>query len=581
MLLKKFIKYYKRHWKLFLLDISCAFIMAGVDLVYPYITRLMIDDYIPQKNLNMMIKVAIFLLVIFIFRSILQYIVTYWGHVVGIRMETDMRKELFSHLQTLSFKFYDNNRVGHLMSRIVNDLNDISELAHHGPENILISTITILGAFIVMLSMNWILALFTFTMVPVMIFFAINLREKMHQRFRDVKVKIAEVNSQLEDSLSGIKVVKSFTNEDYEEMKFDYGNNRFRQSREYSMETMGRFNSGINFFNNMIELIVISVGGYLIYLNNLSVGELVAFLVYVNMFMRPIRSIANLNEQYQRGITGFERFQDLLAIEPDIQEKRNTRKLNFVKGKIEYQDVSFGYDNNSRILENINFKILPGETRAFVGPSGAGKTTLCNLLPRFYEIESGSIKIDGEDIRNLSLSDLRKNIGIVQQEVFMFNGTVRDNILYGKPGASDSEIVEAAKKANAHQFIMELSHGYGTEIGERGAKLSGGQKQRISIARAFLKNPPILILDEATSSLDNESEKIIQASLERLSQGRTTMVIAHRLSTIKNADKILVITEDGIVEEGNHYELIDKDGIYGKLYKGQFEFDNEQIEKVY
>ncbi len=572
-MVREFARYYRPHWKLFILDITCAFLLAIADLVYPYMSRLFIDIYIPDRNLNMMLKMSFFLLLVFIIRYILQYIVTYWGHVLGIRMEADMRKDLFSHLQTLSLKFYDNNRVGYLMSRIVNDLNDISELAHHGPEEIFISVITLLGSFIIMLSMNWVLALSTFLMVPIMIVFVMKLRGKMYQRFLDNKIKIAEVNSQIEESLSGIRVVKSFTNEDYEEEKFDLGNNRFRQSRENAMEAMAQFNSGINFFNNMIELITIATGGYLVYLNRLTVGELVAFLIYVNMFMRPIRRIANLNEQYQRAMTGFGRFQEILAVKPDIVEEENPLVLKDVRGEIEYRNVSFSYDNDSQVLEDINLKIKSGETIAFVGPSGAGKTTLCNLLPRFYEINKGAILLDGIDIRDLSLKSLRANIGIVQQDVFLFNGTIRDNIAYGKPGATDEEIVEAAKKAAAHDFIMELSNGYETEIGERGVKLSGGQKQRISIARTFLKNPPILILDEATSSLDNESERFIQQSLDQLAKGRTTLIIAHRLSTIQNADRIIVLAEEGIVQEGTHNTLINSKGLYRDLYLSQFDFD--------
>ncbi len=574
-MIRKFVKYYRPHWKLFVLDISCAFLMSVIDLIYPYISRQFIDVYIPTRNLNMMFKMTIFLLIIFIFRYILQYIVTYWGHVLGIRMEADMRKELFSHLQKLSLKFYDNNRVGYLMSRIVNDLNDISELAHHGPEEVFISVVTILGAFIVMLSMNWVLALASFLMVPVMIIFSVKLRGKMYQRFLDNRIKIAEINSQIEESLSGIRVVKSFTNEAYEEEKFDQGNQRFCKSRERAMEAMAQFDSGINFFNNMIELITIAAGAYLIYLNRLTAGELIAFLIYVNMFMRPIRRIANLNEQYQRAMTGFGRFQEILAVKPDIVEAENPIELKNVRGEIEYKDVSFSYDNDSRVLDRINLKIHPGETVAFVGPSGAGKTTLCNLLPRFYEIDKGAIYIDGQNIREISLRSLRANIGIVQQDVFLFNGTVRDNIAYGRPDATEEEIIEAAKNAAAHDFIMELSNGYDTEIGERGVKLSGGQKQRLSIARTFLKNPPILILDEATSSLDNESERIIQQSLDRLAKGRTTLIIAHRLSTVQNADWIIVLTEEGIVQEGTHNTLINQKGVYRDLYLSQFDHDEQ------
>lgn len=570
-MIRKFACYYQNHWKLFLLDISCAFIISGLDLVFPYIIRKMIDQYIPDKNLTMIIRVLVFLFLLYILMFVFQYIVHYWGHVVGIRMEADMRKELFAHLQTLSFRFYDNNKVGYLMSRIVNDLNNVSELAHHGPEDLFISTIMITGSFIILLGMHWQLALFTFALVPVMLIFSVKLGHKMHLAFRDIREKIAEVNSQIEDSLSGIRVVKSFTNERYENKKFDHGNNRFRCSREFAMKAMAQFFSGINFFSNMITLITLAAGGYYIYLDQLTTGELVAFLFYVNMFMNPIRRLVNLNENFQRGMAGFRRFQELLSVEPEIKDLPEAIELTNIKGEIEYRDVSFGYDNNTKVLEHINLKIEPGQTVAFVGPSGAGKTTICNLLPRFYEIEKGSVLIDGKDIREVSLKSLRRNIGIVQQDVFLFNGTVRDNIAYGKPDASEDEIIEAAKKANAHQFIQKLSDGYDTNIGERGVKLSGGQKQRISIARTFLKNPPILILDEATSSLDNESEKIIQASLARLSRGRTTLVIAHRLSTIKDADLIIVLTEEGIVEQGKHEELINKEGgIYKKLYQSQF-----------
>lgn len=571
-MLRKFVGYYRRHWKLFLIDIICAFFMSGIDLTFPFLTRQMIDVYIPEGNTGLLIRVIFFLLVLYLLRFVLQYIVNYWGHVVGIRMETDMRKKLFSHLQTLSFKFYDNNKVGYLMSRIVNDLNNVSELAHHGPEDLFISSIMIIGSLIIMLGMNWKLALFTFSMVPIMIYFSLKLGRRMHQNFRDIREKIAEVNSQIEDSLSGIRVVKSFTNEKYENRKFDYGNNRFRCSREYAMKTMAQFFSGITFLSNMITLITLAAGGYFIYIGDLKVGELVAFLLFVNMFMNPVRRLVHLNEQFQRGMAGFGRFQELLAVEPEIKDKSDARGITGVKGEIEFKDVSFGYDNNKKVLEHINLKIKPGLTVAFVGPSGAGKTTLCNLLPRFYEIHKGSLRIDGIDIREFTIKSLRKNIGLVQQDVFLFNGSIRDNIAYGKPAASEEEIVEAAQKANAHDFIIKLSEGYDTDIGERGVKLSGGQKQRVSIARTFLKNPPILILDEATSSLDNESEKIIQASLKRLSEGRTTLVIAHRLSTIKDADQIVVLTEEGIMEAGKHEELLGrKDGIYNRLYSSQFE----------
>ncbi len=569
-MIKKFIHYYKRHWKLFLTVLACAFTMSGLDLVFPYATQQMIDQYIPERNLAMIVQIVVFLFVLYILRFTFQYIVHYWGHVVGIRMETDMRKKLFSHLQTLSFKFYDNNKVGYLMSRIVNDLHNVSELAHHGPEDLFISSILIIGSFNILVRMNWQLALFTFSLIPVMIFFSIKLGRRMHQNFRDIREKVAEVNSQIEDSLSGIRVVKSFTNEPYENSKFDQGNNRFRLSRESAMKTMASFFAGINFFSNMITLITISAGGYYVYQGQLKVGQLVAFLFYVNMFMNPVRRLVTLNENFQQGMAGFGRFQELLQVQPEFTDQKGALELTGVKGEIEYREVSFGYGDDSKVLEHINLKIEANQTVAFVGPSGAGKTTLCNLLPRFYEIESGQLLIDGTDIRDITLASLRSNIGIVQQDVFLFNGTVRDNIAYGKPGASDEEIIAAARQANADQFIIKLRNGYQTDIGERGVKLSGGQKQRIAIARTFLKNPPILILDEATSSLDNESEKIIQASLVRLARNRTTLVIAHRLTTIKNADLIIVLTEEGIVERGKHEELIREKGVYQRLYQNQF-----------
>jgi ATP-binding cassette subfamily B protein len=570
-MIKKFSKYYINHWKLFLLDIVSALLMSSLDLMFPVIVQQLLDNYFPNKNSAMIIRMLVLLLILYVLRLIFQYIVHYWGHVVGIRMETDMRKKLFNHLQKLSFKFYDNTKVGYLMSRIVNDLNNISELAHHGPEDLFISSVMLLGSFVILLLMKWQLALFTFAILPIMFYFSLILGKKMYSSFKDIREKIAEVNSIVEDSLSGIRVVKSFTNEELEEDKFDYGNQRFRESREYAMRNMAQFHSGMNFFSNLIILSTLSAGAYYLFNDSLTTGELVAFLFYVNMFMNPIRRLINFNEQFQKGMAGFNRFLELLDIEPEIDDKANALELTNVKGQISYKNVSFGYENHSKVLKDIYLDIQPGETIAFVGPSGVGKTTLCNLLPRFYELNDGKIEIDGINIQDIKLESLRENIGIVQQDVFLFNGNVKDNISYGNFKASNEEIINAAKKANAHKFILNLSNGYKTKIGERGVKLSGGQKQRISIARSFLKNPPILILDEATSSLDNESEKIIQASLDRLSEDRTTLVIAHRLSTVKNADKIIVLTEDGIVEKGTHEDLINKKGgVYNRLYKTQF-----------
>ncbi|MCC3144406.1 ABC transporter ATP-binding protein/permease [Halanaerobium sp. Z-7514] len=572
-MLRQFAAYYKNHWKLFLVDIVCAFLMSSLDLVFPVFIQRLIDNHFPNRDLNMIFRIALILLGLYILRYIFQYIVHYWGHVVGIRMETDMRSEIFTHLQKLSFKFYDNNKVGYLMSRVVNDLNNMSELAHHGPEDIFISSMLLIGSFIILINMHWQLALITFALIPVMFIFSVKLGEKMYEALKVIREKMAEVNAIVEDSLSGIRVVKSFTNEEYENEKFCEGNHNYRRSREYAMKNMAKFHSGMNLFINLIRLLTLSAGGYFIYLGSLTTGQMVAFLFYVNMFMDPIKRLVNFNEQFQRGMSGFSRFRELLAVDPEIVDKKDALELKDVDGRIEYKDLTFAYDNQEKVLENININIEPGKTVAFVGPSGSGKSTLTKLLPRFYEIDSGSLSIDGTDIREFKLASLRKKIGIVQQDVFLFNGTVRENIAYGSQNASDEEITKAAKKANADQFIINLTNGYETNIGERGVKLSGGQKQRISIARSFLKNPPILILDEATSSLDNESERIIQESLEKLAEGRTTLVIAHRLSTVINADQIIVLTDDGIVERGRHQELIKEGGTYAKLYNEEFRTD--------
>ncbi len=569
-MLKKFLNYYKNHWKLFTAELSCAVLMSGLDLIYPMFIQQLIDEHFPDRNLNMMIRISVILLVIYVLRFIFQYIVHYWGHVVGIRMETDMRSDLFTHLQKLSFKFYDNNKVGYLMSRVINDLNNISELAHHGPEDVLISSMLLLGSLVILINMHWQLALVTFALIPIMFFFSKKLGEKMYHAFKVIREKMAEVNTIVEDSLSGIRVVKSFTNEDYENEKFCEGNHNYRRSREWAMKNMAQFHSGMNLFINLIRLSTLAAGGYFIYNGSLTAGQMVAFLFYVDMFMNPIRRLVNFNEQLQRGMSGFSRFQELLEVDPEIVDRPEAEELENVEGLIKYEDVTFGYDNHEKVLTNVDIEIEPGKTVAFVGPSGAGKSTLTKLLPRFYEIDSGRLSIDNIDIKNVTLKSLRRNIGIVQQDVFLFNGTVRENIAYGTTNASEQEIIEAAKKANAHDFILNLSEGYETDIGERGVKLSGGQKQRVSIARSFLKNPPILILDEATSSLDNRSEKVIQESLEKLAEGRTTLVIAHRLSTVINADQIIVLTEEGIVERGRHQELIKSGGEYAQLYNQQF-----------
>jgi len=570
-LLKKFTSYYKPHMKLFILDMVCAFFISVLDLVFPVVTKNFINDYIPNGNIDLLYKWTIYLAILFVLRYISQYIVNYYGHVVGVRIEHDMRKDVFAHLQTLSFTYFDNNKTGHIMSRIVNDLREITELAHHGPEDLFISLVMLIGSFIILLRIEWRLTLIIFAFVPLMIWFAISKRNKMSESFRQVRKRIANVNSQLENSISGIRVAKSFTNEDYEIEKFAENNMEFREAREASYKVMAEFMSGINFMSNMLNLIVLSLGGIFVYKKYIDYGELVAYLLFVNYFLQPIRRLTEFAQQYQDGMTGFERFIEIMNIEPDIKDKEDAIELKDVKGEIEFKDVSFSYSNGKKtVFSGINLDIKQGKTVAIVGPSGAGKTTLCHLIPRFYEIDEGQILIDGVDIRDIKLRSLRQNIGLVQQDVFLFTGTIKDNILYGNPEASDEEIVEAAKKASIHDFIMTLPNGYDTYIGEKGVMLSGGQKQRISIARLFLKNPPILILDEATSALDNETEIAIQKSLEELSHGRTVLVIAHRLSTIKNADEIVVLTNKGIEEKGKHEELLEKKGVYANLYKSQF-----------
>jgi ATP-binding cassette, subfamily B, bacterial len=557
--------------KLFILDMVCAFFISVLDLVFPVVTKNFINDYIPNGNIDLLYKWTIYLAILFVLRYISQYIVNYYGHVVGVRIEHDMRKDVFAHLQTLSFTYFDNNKTGHIMSRIVNDLREITELAHHGPEDLFISLVMLIGSFIILLRIEWRLTLIIFAFVPLMIWFAISKRNKMSESFRQVRKRIANVNSQLENSISGIRVAKSFTNEDYEIEKFAENNMEFREAREASYKVMAEFMSGINFMSNMLNLIVLSLGGIFVYKKYIDYGELVAYLLFVNYFLQPIRRLTEFAQQYQDGMTGFERFIEIMNIEPDIKDKEDAIELKDVKGEIEFKDVSFSYSNGKKtVFSGINLDIKQGKTVAIVGPSGAGKTTLCHLIPRFYEIDEGQILIDGVDIRDIKLRSLRQNIGLVQQDVFLFTGTIKDNILYGNPEASDEEIVEAAKKASIHDFIMTLPNGYDTYIGEKGVMLSGGQKQRISIARLFLKNPPILILDEATSALDNETEIAIQKSLEELSHGRTVLVIAHRLSTIKNADEIVVLTNKGIEEKGKHEELLEKKGVYANLYKSQF-----------
>ena len=569
-MLKRFISYYRPHLPLFILDFSCAFIMAGLDLVFPVAVQAIIDRILPERNLQLLLLVCSGLLLLYLLRAVLQYIVDYWGHVLGVRMEYDMRRDLFDHIQKMSFRYFDNNRTGHIMSRLVNDLNEISEMAHHCPEDLFIAAVTLIGSFAIMVTINWQLALITFTLVPLLAWFAVNRNRRMQAAFREMRLKVADINAQVEDSISGVRVVKSFTNEWYEKEKFKKENINFRKSKEDAFHVMAQFFSGVNLFFNLINLVVVLFGGLFIYRGTMTMGTLVGFLLYVNMFMTPIRRLTMLVELYQRGMAGFRRFEETMRIEPEIVDRKGARDAGRLKGEIVFDRVTFRYNQGEAVLKDISLRIAPGETVALVGPSGVGKTTLCSLIPRFYEVDSGRITIDGTDIRDFTQKSLRQNIGIVQQDVFLFSGTIRENIAYGRLDTTEEEIMEAAKKASAHDFIMALEDGYDTYVGERGVKLSGGEQQRISIARVFLKDPPILILDEATSSLDNETEALIQEALFKLAQNRTTLIIAHRLTTIKSADRILVLTDDGIVEEGTHEQLLEKDGHYARLYRAQF-----------
>ena len=568
--LKKLVSYYKPYKKVFLADmffaIMASFIALLIPLVVRYVTAKVI--YMPAEQVvKTMIIIAIVVGILILFQCYCNYYIANYGHVMGAKIEYDMRAEIFGHFQKLSFSFYDDEKVGQLMSRITSDLFDISELLHHGPENVTISVIKIIGALAILLSINVRLALIAFLLVPFMLVYAYFFNKKMKQAFRVNRIKIAEINAQIEDNLSGIRVVKSFANEDLENKKFKVGNDAFLEAKKNNYKYMGGYNSGLTAFTTMINLLVIVLGGLMITKDMISVTDLVTFLLYINIFTDPIKTLIDFTEQFQNGYSGYERFLQILSIEPEIKDSENAVSINNVKGDIKLDDVSFKYNDSShRVLKHINLEVKAGSYVALVGSSGAGKTTLCNLIPRFYEATSGKITIDGKDIKDIKLKDLRDNIGIVQQDVYLFVGTVYDNIRYGRPDATREEVIAAAKEANAYDFIMSLPNGFETDIGQRGIKLSGGQKQRISIARVFLKNPPILIFDEATSALDNESEKIVQESMEKLAKNRTTMVIAHRLSTIRNAEKILVLTDKGIEEQGTHKELMDKHGIYYDLY---------------
>ncbi|MGV1063905.1 ABC transporter ATP-binding protein [Clostridium perfringens] len=564
-MLKRFIRYYKPYKKLFILDLLAAFLVSACDLFYPMITRNIINDVIPNKQIKLLFVFAVVLTLIFLIKAGLNYFMQYWGHVVGVRMQADMRRDLFDKLQDMPNKYFDNNKTGVIMSRIINDLLDISELAHHGPEDLFISVVMLLGSFIILCTINVPLTIITFAIIPFLLFYTIHKRNKMKKAFKETRVKTGEVNATIENSISGVRVTKSFGNKAYEMEKFDKSNGIFKKAREHAYKAMAEYFSGMFFLVDMLELIVLIAAGYFTYLGKINIGDFAAYLLYIKMFLQPIRKLINFNEMFQNGMSGFERYEEIMN-EENEKEIPNARELKDVKGKITIKDVTFRYDNKESILENFNLDIEAGKMVALVGPSGGGKTTICNLIPRFYDYESGQIFIDDVDISTVTLKSLRENIGIVQQDVFLFTGTIKENIMYGNPNATDEEVIKAAKNACLHDFIMGLEDGYDTFIGERGVKLSGGQKQRISIARVFLKNPAILILDEATSALDNVTEYEIQKALEELSKDRTTLVVAHRLSTVKNSDEIVVLTDKGIEERGTHEELMKLGGVYSSLH---------------
>ena len=573
-LVKRFVSYYKPHRKLFAIDMACAFIVAVCDLFYPIIAGNIIDDYVPNQDLRLLLIWSGVLLGIYLVKAVLNYVIQYWGHIVGVRIQGDMRRDMFRHMQKLPFAFFDENKTGTLLSRMVNDLQDVSELAHHGPEDLFLSLIMLVGSFIILAGTDLLLTVIIFAFLPVMVFVASKLRKGMQEAFRATRVEVGEVNANVETAIAGMRVSRSYTAASHENRKFDTANERFKLARGRAYREMGKFHSSMTLFNDLLYLIVLVAGGLFFFYGRISIGDFTKYILFITMFLKPINRLVNIFEQLQNGMTGFQRFVEIMDQKDETDT--GTIEADALRGSIVFDHVSFRYENSdardveSKVIHDLSMRIEPGKTVALVGPSGGGKTTICNLIPRFYEADEGTISIDGVDIRDLTRESLRRNIGIVAQDVFLFNGSIRENIAYGNLDATDEEIVAAAKKAHIHDYIMTLDHGYDTGVGERGVKLSGGQKQRISIARVFLKNPSILILDEATSALDNATEMLIQQALNDLSHGRTCIVVAHRLSTIKNADEIIVLTKDGITERGTHEELIAAGGMYAKLYQYQF-----------
>ena len=568
-MLKRFVHYYKPHKKIFILDLIASFLVAAIGIGYPIITNMLMKDFIPNNNVNGIIIASIILLAIYLVRMLLRYFIQYYGHVMGVKMQAEMRKDMFDKLEKLPYSYYDNHETGKIMSRMTNDLFEISELAHHGPENIFIASITIISSFVYLMILNWILGLICLGMLPILLIISLYFRSKMKIAMTNSKIAIAKVNASIESSITGIRVTKAYTNAKTEAKKFDVYNEEFVNARSESFGAMARFFSSSQFITDAFNVLIILGGGLFIYYKIMEVSDLTTFIVSISLFISPVHQVIQFSEQFINGTTGFKRFLEIMD-ETEENECEGDKILETVKGDISFKDVTFSYNDSKTILNHISFDIKQGENIALIGPTGGGKTTICHLIPRFYNITSGEIKIDGQNINDFTLESLRKNIGIVQQDVFLFNGTIKENILYGNENATDEQVIEASKKANIYEYICSLEDGFDTIVGERGVKLSGGQKQRISIARVFLKDPKILILDEATSALDNTTELLIQNSLNELSKGRTTIIVAHRLSTIKNATKILVVSNGSIIESGNHDELINKKGIYYQLYMLQF-----------